>query len=110
MDYLLTFFFLAFAHHFSWDFLPWRMPHPIRLIINYVIGTVGMLAPFIWWLFEKGETEIISKLIGFVIAAGLAPVLTHWNDHLIAIGNKAVEKNEETELLKKQLDTRRDEA
>ena len=75
------------------------MPHPIRIILNYVTGTIGMLAPFIWWLHERGDTEIIFKLVWFVVAAGLAPVLSYANDAVIEIKNRANEAEEREQLL-----------
>ena len=110
MEFLLTFFFLVAAHNFDFDFFPWKTHSPIRLIINYVIGTVGMLAPFVWWLFQNGETEIIIRLFGFVVAAGLAPVLTHWTDHHKRTKRTAKESKEHVTVLEKQLQDRRDEA
>ena len=110
MEYLLTFFFLVAAHNFDFDFWPWQTHQPIRLIINYVIGTVGMLAPFVWWLYTVNEIEIIHRLLGFVVAAGFAPVFTHWIDYLKEVSRKAKEHREEAEILKAQLQDRRDEA
>ena len=100
MDYLATFFFLLSAHYFPLsNFLPWKMPHPIRIVLNYVTGTVGMLAPFIWWLHQRGDTEIIMRLLGFVIAAGLAPILSYVNDAVIDVHNRANEAEERERLL-----------
>jgi len=106
MDYLLTFFFLMAAHNWTWGFMPWRMPHPIRLIMNYVIGTVGMLAPFVYWLFERGEKDVIWKLLGFIVAAGLAPVFTHAGDAMKMTGRRAGEAEERERLLKEQRDAK----
>lgn len=101
MEYLLTFFFLVSAHYFRYEnLLPWKLPHPMRIIANYVIGTVGMLAPFAYWLWSTGNQEAVYKLIGFVIAAGLAPVLSYLNDYVISIRQRANEAEErETHLL-----------
>lgn len=100
MEYLLTFFFLVSAHYFKWDlFLPKKVTHPVRFIVNYVIGTVGMLAPFAYWLWNMGNQEAVYKLIGFVIAAGLAPVLSYINDYVISVRNRANEAEEREKLL-----------
>lgn len=82
MEYLLTFFFLLAAHYVEFDhFLP-KMPihSPQRIVLNYVIGTVGMLAPFAWKLWVLGEVDLLLRLGGFVMAAGLAPMLAYIND------------------------------
>lgn len=95
MEYLLTFFFLGWAHYFEWEnLLPWRMPHPARIVLNYVMGTVGMLAPFMWKLYERGEYELMQQLAGFVVAAGLAPFLSYLNDGLKELRQKAREQAE----------------
>lgn len=108
MDYLLTFFFLLAAHYFDFgNFLPQRMPHPVRIVINYVIGTVGMLAPFMFWLYERGEMRIIWKLAGFVVAAGLAPVLSYANDAVISLRQRAHEAEERERLLSEQRDAQK---
>ena len=100
MDYLVTFLFLVAAHYATvWNFLPWKMPHPVRIILNYVTGTVGMLAPFVWWLWTRSETEIIIKLVWFVIAAGLAPVFSYLNDAALSNKNRANEAEEREKLL-----------
>lgn len=100
MDYLVTFLFLVGAHYVTiWNFLPWKMHHPVRIILNYVTGTIGMLAPFIWWLYQRGDTEIIVKLVWFVIAAGLAPVMSYINDAAIDNRNRANEAEERERLL-----------
>lgn len=100
MDYLVTFFSLVFAHYFHWDdIFPWKLPHPVRILINYVIGTVGMLSPFAFWLYTNGEFAILRRLIGFVIAAGLAPVLAYINDSLQSLRKREREKGEREEML-----------
>jgi len=100
MEYLLTFFFLVSAHYFKWDlFFTTRLPSPVRIITNYVIGTVGMLAPFAYWLWNAGHQEAVYRLIGFVIAAGLAPMLSYTNDYVIAIRHRASEAEEREQLL-----------
>jgi len=100
MEYLLTFFFLVSAHYFKWDlFFTTRLPSPVRIITNYVIGTIGMLAPFAYWLWNTGNQEAVYRLIGFVIAAGLAPVLSYTNDYVISIRNRAIEAEQREALL-----------
>jgi len=100
MEYLLTFFFLLSAHYFRYDnFLPWKLPHPVRIIMNYVIGTVGMLTPFAYWLWNSGNQDAVYRLIGFVIVAGLAPVLSYTNDYVIAIRQRAHEAEQREQLL-----------
>lgn len=104
MEYLVTFLFLVASHYVTlWDFLPWKMPHPVRIILNYVTGTVGMLAPFVWWLWTRSETEIIVKLVWFVIAAGLAPVFSYLNDAALSHRNRANEAEEREQLLSKDV-------
>lgn len=110
MDFLVTFFFLVSAHHFDLDFWPWKTHKSIRLILNYAIGTIGMLSPFIWWLYQRNETEIIIKLLGFVIAAGLAPIFSHGKDHTVNQNQNTIDHQEHVKLLEEQLQERRNEA
>lgn len=103
MDYLVTFFFLLAAHYFDYDnILPYRMPHPIRILLNYVIGTVGMLAPFAWRLYTMGEYELLGSLCLFVISAGLAPMFSYANDSLKRVRQTAREAMEREQLYKDQ--------
>lgn len=105
MEYLVTFFFLVAAHYFDYDnLLPWRMPHPVRILLNYVIGTVGMLAPFGWKLYEMGETELLLSMCGFVLAAGFAPMLCYVNDGLKVLRQRAQEQAELAQAYKGQRD------
>jgi hypothetical protein len=116
---LITFFFLVAAHYIEIESMPWKTHQPIRLIINYVIGTVGMLTPFVWWLLsnDPGSKQIVIQLAFFVVIAGLAPVVTHAIDHrknklhsLTDAKRKIEEQAEQIDLLEKQLQSRRNEA
>lgn len=101
MEYLVTFFFLLSAHYVDFfHFLPWKMPHPVRIVLNYVTGTVGMLAPFIWKLWTLGEYELMLDLCGFVVAAGLAPLLSYLNDGWKELQHTAREQKELAEAYK----------
>lgn len=103
MEYLLTFFFLLAAHYVEFDhFLPWKMPSPQRIVLNYVIGTVGMLAPFAWKLWVLGEVDLLLRLGGFVMAAGLAPMLAYINDGWKKLKESAREQAELANLYKGQ--------
>jgi hypothetical protein len=116
---LITFFFLVAAHYIEIESMPWKTHQPIRLLINYVIGTVGMLTPFVWWLLssEKDARQIVIQLVCFVVVAGLAPITTHAIDNrknklhsLVDAKRKIEEQAEQIELLEKQLQDRRNEA
>lgn len=111
MEYLVTFLFLFCSHYVEFDhLLPWKLanedgsPTPARFIANYMIGTVGMLAPFMWKLWVLGETDLLMSLAGFVVVAGLAPMIAYANDAWKAALRKAQEQEEQAKLLKSQRD------
>lgn len=114
MEYLfITYFFLVATHYLEIDALSWKKHLPIRLVINYVIGTVGMLSPFIWWLakYSVADTQqIIIRLICHIVAAGLAPVSTHMLDYLKETKRIAREKAEHVAVLEGQIESRRNES
>jgi hypothetical protein len=103
----VTYFFLVSSHYVPIDaILKWKLPHPVRLIFNYVNGTVGMLLPFCVWLYEHNYSEIIPVLVFFVIVAGLAPVSTHSLDAIISSRDGNREKSEHISVLEKHIDAK----
>lgn len=109
MDYLLTFFFLVAAHYFKWDLLtPSLAAQTVKgRIFRYVLGTLGMLTPFAFWLYEQGEMMILIKLAGFVVAAGCAPVMAYLYDHILKAQIRLREASEENELLRGMYEQKR---
>ena len=110
MDYLFTLVFLMLAHYFPMDkLMRHQLPHPMRLILNYVLGTVGMLLPFSYRLWMRGDVAILTELGIFVVLAGSAPVLTHSLDALIATVAERREAREERDVAVAMLNGQTDE-
>lgn len=48
---LIAFLWQAFAHYIDWRrFVRGSIPQPIMLIVNYIIGTLGMLISYELWV------------------------------------------------------------
>ncbi len=102
MNYLFTFFFLIAAHYVPMDrVFSVQLPHPIRMILNYVIGTVGMLLPYALWLYERNDMEALTTLAFCVVAAGMAPVFAYGLDIVLDWRNRALDAEEREALLLK---------
>ena len=113
MEYLVTFLFLFGSHYVEFDhLLPWQMrnedgsPTSYRFIVNYMIGTVGMLAPFAWKLWVRDEVDLLISLGLFVVTAGLAPMIAYANDAWKKTKQKAEEQAEQAALLRSQRDAK----
>ena len=69
-----------------------------------MIGTVGMLAPFAWKLWEAGQYDLLMSLGFFVVTAGAAPMIAYLNDGLKSLKQRAVESAEQLDLVRSQRD------
>lgn len=101
--FCVTFFFLVAAHYIRWDeWMTLKWPHPARMLLNYVIGTVGWAGPFGWWLYLHGLFDVIWTMCGFIVVAGMAPGLSYANDTISRWRRDAQESKERERLMEKQ--------
>lgn len=107
---ILTSAMLLLEHWFpNWDqFLgrfveeKTRTASPVRLVANYVAGTVAWFVPFSIWAIVEGY--LYPVLIGwaFLVVGGLTVVFAYLHDRSAREKNRLKELEEERDLLNEQ--------
>jgi hypothetical protein len=83
-----------------------RLPNPVRLIVNYVTGTLAIAIPFSIWLWTGGYLIVLIVFWMFLTAAGLTVILAYAHDQRVRDRQRLQELREERELYEQSKGTR----
>lgn len=92
---LVVIFIEAFLHYFRWrEILSGReLPRPIA----YILGVLGLIAPFSLYEWEQGNQQVVITLWIFVCAGGLSVLACYGIDAIIDLywGKRHAEQREQ---------------
>ncbi len=114
----MTFIFIVILWQVAAHYLDWRrfvrgdIPQPIFLVVNYVIGSLGVLIPFELWTSISVDPESAAWILSpdidprwklpFILIAGGAAVTICYLADLLNNRNQSHEENSEQMRLKDQ--------
>jgi len=82
-------------------YFPWKMllrGRELPRVAAYILGVLGLMAPFTAWLWERGEMEIIRMLWMVIVAGGLMVLALYGLDHYTTLEMRDLEAREERAL------------
>ena len=81
-----------------------RLPDPVRLIVNYIAGTLVWFGAFSLWLVINGYWEIAVVGWGFASLAGITVIFLYAIDSRIALINNLRDEKKINDLLERRKD------
>ncbi len=111
--FVFSILYQALAHYFDWRHL-FRIqpPQPVFLILNYIVGCIGITLAYLGWLegslsqpawLMLADSDPRAMFVLILVANGLTVMACYALDALVLGRNRAAEKREENERLQKRI-------
>ena len=96
---------IAMLAELGLHYFPWRMllKGELPRVAAYVLGVLGLMVPFTFYLWERGDADVICALWEVIGAGGLTVMALYGLDHWLSLQRELMETREREQALSKQV-------